>query len=967
MKYKYILVAIISLSIFLLLLSSVSAKVPEKVSQDKSIPEENKMQLYNDVLYPSEEVLAKQNQTLESYKQSLINNAPKNRNSSVNNIWGTSPLTGTVKIPVLLVQFTGRSGTTSSSTIITKLNSSTITQTSISVSKYYNIQSYGNLNLVFDVYNWVMMPQTFTYYSDNNNTVFYMITDAMAAFNSSVDFSQYDADNDGRLDGIIIIFAGDKGLYPSGIPAQTRILKNYDLNSVDGKYLGNTAIVSEKYNSNSDYIDVIVHEFAHVLGLPDLYSNSDTTSTPGPMTKISMMTSDHTSNSTCRKKPSNLDAWSKYFFGWTNPIILTTESNKQINLRSANDYPDAVILKNNNMTSREYFIIENRYRTNNSLAPYTNLDYCMFNTSSSTIGGFAIYHVDESKIEYDYPNNYVNWDRDGNYYNDTTWPGITYEKNKVDSLVTFDTQAADLYYINPTYPERKYFDENLHIASADIWDMTTRAYTGVTNPFIRFEAFSLTNQQTMTAKMLVGEETANPIANPASGATSNEPIQVALNTPTAGAIIYYTTDGTEPTINSQIYSNPINISQNTTLKAIAKKNNFYVSDVLTANYTVNATVAIPQADHNSGIVDFNSSVIFTSPTDANIYYTTDDNEPTEASTLYVPSSPIVIDHTLTLKARAYKQNWTPSPIATYNYTIQTTTAPTASLPSGDVNYLSSVTLSSTTENAQIYFTTDGTIPSYSSALYQSPIVIDHNFTLKAIAYRDGYSPSQVSTYTYTTSIPTNRIIDFSLQNIQIGNSLYDRNTIYLLVSYDVNRSSLTPIITIEPNCTISPASGIVQDFTRPVRYRVSSATGHRDYTVIVFNDINLNPPTANPQGGSYASPQTVSLMSDMPRSVIRYTTNGQDPLNSSSQAYTAPINISENTTIKARVYYSPRTISSTNIAHSDNADYQYNQIYLKLFKKEYISGLMTQSYLIIRENRSIDQNVSEDLDVVINN
>ena len=241
------------------------------------------------------------------------------------------------------------------------------------------------------------------------------------------------------------------------------------------------------------------------------------------------------------------------------------------------------------------------------------------------------------------------------------------------------------------------------------------------------------------------------------------------------------------------------------------------------------------------------------------------------------------------KAIAYKQNWTPSPIATYNYTVQTTQAPIANPLSGNYPYASTVELSTTTENAQIYYTIDGTTPSSSSTLYQSSIVIDRNFTLKAIAYRDRYSPSPVSTYNYTTTIPTNRILNITFLETEIINKIEDRNNIYLLVPYNIDRRLLTPTITIEPGATITPQeNGITQDFTRPRNYTVTSPIGSKNYIVSVFNDISVMPPRATPARGTYGSPQTVALISGMPRfSTIRYTTNGEDPLNSPSQNYTA--------------------------------------------------------------------------------
>ena len=56
-------------------------------------------------------------------------------------------------------------------------------------------------------------------------------------------------------------------------------------------------------------------------------------------------------------------------------------------------------------------------------------------------------------------------------------------------------------------------------------------------------------------------------------------------------------------------------------------------------------------------------------------------------------------------------------------------------------------------------------------------MIDHNFTLKAIAYKTGFIPSQVVTYNYTTgNVPHNWILSFTLQGVdgQAKESLHGR-------------------------------------------------------------------------------------------------------------------------------------------------------------------------------------------------
>ena len=133
-------------------------------------------------------------------------------------------------------------------------------------------------------------------------------------------------------------------------------------------------------------------------------------------------------------------------------------------------------------------------------------------------------------------------------------------------------------------------------------------------------SLNITIQVTVSAAGIVGA----PTANPAAGAyTENQ--SVALASSTVGATIYYTTDGSEPTIMSGVpsgttkeYTAPIAVtgtegqSSTTTIKAIAVKNGMQDSSVETFIYT------IKQDSQTPDVPDVTAPSITTQPGNATV-------------------------------------------------------------------------------------------------------------------------------------------------------------------------------------------------------------------------------------------------------------------------------------------------------------------------------------------------------------
>lgn len=103
------------------------------------------------------------------------------------------------------------------------------------------------------------------------------------------------------------------------------------------------------------------------------------------------------------------------------------------------------------------------------------------------------------------------------------------------------------------------------------------------------------------------ETVATPTFTPAEGEYT-EAQSVTIACETEGATIYYTIDGTDPTENSTVYTEAIAISENTTVKAYAVKENMLDSDVATAEYTINIVPPTPSETSYKLITNANALV-----------------------------------------------------------------------------------------------------------------------------------------------------------------------------------------------------------------------------------------------------------------------------------------------------------------------------------------------------------------------
>ena len=363
-------------------------------------------------------------------------------------------------------------------------------------------------------------------------------------------------------------------------------------------------------------------------------------------------------------------------------------------------------------------------------------------------------------------------------------------------------------------------------------------------------------------------------------------------------------------------SGSVTISPTATQTYTLYSTNAYGQTVSTPiTVTVPGSVAAPPVfTPPAGLYTSALAVTLSTPTSpyAAIYYTTDGTTPTypiTGTTMAYPVTPtppnnqgtvnsITVSATETLKAIAIVAGYPSASAmssATYTFVASAAATPTFSVTSGTYTSAQTVKISTTTQNATIYYTTDGSDPANSSTAikYLSAITVSASETINAVAEASGYANSVVASSAYNIYLPAATPTFLppagtypAAQSVAISST-----TPYAVIYYTTDGSDpATSATAVRYTAVVGvPKTETLNAVAEAGGYSNSPA-GSAAYTLTLPLAAT---PTFNPVAGTYTSAQSVTISTLTPNSTIYYTTDGSDPATSSTAAvYANPVPIS---------------------------------------------------------------------------
>lgn len=301
---------------------------------------------------------------------------------------------------------------------------------------------------------------------------------------------------------------------------------------------------------------------------------------------------------------------------------------------------------------------------------------------------------------------------------------------------------------------------------------------------------------------------------------------------------------------------------------------------------------------------FTNVVQITCPTPGTvIHYTRDGRDPTEVDRAVLSGEALLLVKGTITKLRAFRVDLQPSEVTARAFSIFSPprAAQPAFTPWGialEITNGTRVTIACATIGADIHYTLDGTIPTRQSPLYLTPLQINGNTMIRAIALAEGYEDSWVAEAFYRLALVATPWVDDSgggmagAETFSLGCETPGATIYYTLDGTEPDESSARygQPFTIEPGTTLK-AKAFAEGY------------GPGGTLTVPYSSLHVATPVFDPPSGPLYFATNVTISCATPGAIIRYRVDMPDEneteLSPESPVYSAPVLLAPNTVVRA--------------------------------------------------------------------